>query len=422
MTIATVGDGWWRTAAETTGQDVTILPAAVDAPANPYTASAAARTAVATRWLESLRATPAEAIVDNGGTGLAFVRSDADPTSITLVHEHVKLPLLSHWIDPLVTVFQGLAWPAVWQCMQSDSWYKFVWDKPQAAELEAFGVPQVHHLPMAAIDREYNTAPLDPKKVKHAISFVGGQNTTYFSPQANTPTQSLLAGTFAHSIRADMPDVCFYDIFYNFLRPTEPPTPDEPLESRINKAQQYFQHKLFYNAMLCIKQRDRFVVFLKHELGDNFALIGHRWDQAYGLKCEPQLPTTDAYLNHFRETAINLNFVNGNSDSGLNMRHYEITAAGGFMLCYHHPELEDQFEIGTECETFESERELLDKIRFYLEHPERRIEIAAAGQRRTLSQHLYSHRLKRMLDVANVAPESASEPDTPNALKGAVCV
>ena len=81
------------------------------------------------------------------------------------------------------------------------------------------------------------------------------------------------------------------------------------------------------------------------------------------------------------------------------MRHFEITACGGFMLTYPTPELPSFFEIGKECEVFYSEADLLEKIAFYLAHPEKRHEIAAAGQRRTLSEHLYSHRFTRLVEL-----------------------
>ena len=48
---------------------------------------------------------------------------------------------------------------------------------------------------------------------------------------------------------------------------------------------------------------------------------------------------------------------------------------------------------------FTDERDLLEKIRYYLHHPRERIEIALAGQRRTLSEHLYSHRIGRLVEM-----------------------
>ncbi len=416
MTIATIGEGWWKTACDGLDERSVTLRPAVEPPANPYSADAAARLGVGREWLTKLRDEEVEVLLDNGGMGLGFVTDDGAEEQVKLVHEMAGVPLLSHWIDPLVTVFQGLPWVTVWQCLQSQQWFKFMWDGPQAAELQAFGIPQVYRLPMAACDREYKTDRLVAAEAKYAISFVGGQNTTYFDAGHGTTGDALLLGTLAQAVRGSMPEMSFFEIYYDLYRFGERPVNGEPLESRTRKAFEYFNHKLFYNATQCIRQRDRFVVFLKRKLGETFKLVGRRWDQAYGLECEPPIETDDGYYDHFRKSAINLNLVNGNSDSGLNMRHFEITAAGGFLLSYHQPEIESCFEVGRECDTFRNEQELLEKIQYYLEHPDVRIEIAAAGQRRTLSEHLYSHRLRSMLNVARSVAESVRAlPDPPTA-------
>lgn len=67
------------------------------------------------------------------------------------------------------------------------------------------------------------------------------------------------------------------------------------------------------------------------------------------------------------------------------------------MLCYEQPELAEHFEVGKECVAFRNESDLIEKIEYYLGHPEERVAIALAGQRRTLSNHLYRHRLAAVL-------------------------
>jgi hypothetical protein len=218
------------------------------------------------------------------------------------------------------------------------------------------------------------------------------------------PTGRLFPGVLGHAVQSDLRGTTFYDLFHDGYGLGEPVSPDDTEEAQLRKSVEYFNAKFFYNAGLCVRNRDRFVIFLKRHLGDTFRLIGRNWDKAYGLKAEPQLPTVDAYLNHFRETAINLNLVNGNAETGLNMRHFEITAAGGFMLCYRQPELEELFEVGRECVVFDNEKDLLEKVQYYLSHPAERVEIAQAGQRRTLSQHLYSHRLLKLLEIMQSGP------------------
>jgi hypothetical protein len=415
MRLGVFDYGWWEPACRSAGMATTMLSVAPSHGGNAYAADVAARTECAGRIRRIVAGHPVDLLLDCGGTGLLFSRAGVDD-ELCVLHEQLRAPLCSHFIDPLVTALQGLAWPVAWQGLQSTSWIKFVWDRVQAMELQRFGVPNVVHLPMAAPVREYDSREIDPRRCKPIVSFVGGQNTTFFAEGNNVPAGRLLPGTLALAAQSDLRDVSFYDAYHDVYGMGHPVRETDDIETRIRKTAAYFNLKLFYHAALCIRQRDRFVIFLKRKLGDHFRLIGNRWDEAYGLSCEPQLPTAEEYFNHFRETAININLVNGNAESGLNMRHFEITAAGGFMLCYDQPELAECFEIGKECDVFRSEADLLDKIRYYLSHPGERGAIARAGQRRTLSEHLYTHRLKTILRTVqpllcphSIATESSEE-------------
>ena len=55
--------------------------------------------------------------------------------------------------------------------------------------------------------------------------------------------------------------------------------------------------------------------------------------------------------------------------------------------------LAQNFVLGKEIETFVDRKELVDKIRYYLAHPQKREEIALAGQQRCLADHSMSKRL-----------------------------
>lgn len=70
-----------------------------------------------------------------------------------------------------------------------------------------------------------------------------------------------------------------------------------------------------------------------------------------------------------------------------NMRTFETTGSGSFMLTQDSPTVAQYFEPGKEVETFRSAAELIEKVYFYLAHPDKREAIAAAGQIRCLRDH-----------------------------------
>jgi Glycosyl transferases group 1 len=70
-----------------------------------------------------------------------------------------------------------------------------------------------------------------------------------------------------------------------------------------------------------------------------------------------------------------------------NMRIFEATGSGAFLLTEHYDNLSQFFRIGSEIETFASREELLQKIDYFLEHPEQRRDIARRGQARCLTDH-----------------------------------
>ena len=123
----------------------------------------------------------------------------------------------------------------------------------------------------------------------------------------------------------------------------------------------------------------------------------------YFLDSEPRLPA--GICMHARGTLwgmemyrtlktskINLNVhIDLAANEAANMRLFEATGVGAFLLTDHKENIRDFFEPGKEIETFKSVDELVEKASYYLDHPNQRLEIAGAGQRKCLEKFTLRH-------------------------------
>lgn len=383
---------WQMAGAPASAHETIALPSFPAPPAGEHVMQASS--AYSERCLGVLRDRPVNFLIDDDGKGAHFVIEGrkGNDVRVRMLHEYLGVPLVSHFVDPVWSCMPHLPRPLFYRALMNDSWIKLIFDQAHAYELQQYGVPQVYHLPMAARDMPYETGPL-PEPSGAPISFMGAQHNSYFFPQNRHAGPSLFPGILAMSYRMDAPETIFYDIYHEVYGLAPAPKPTQSPEERTAAMERFFEARFHYASMLWMAQRDRFVIFLKRHLGKLFEIRGARWDGAYGLECVPPPDTYEGYIRYFREKLINLNFISGNAETAPNLRCFEVTAAGGFLLCQHRPELPAYFEIGKEIDTFRDEKELLDKCKYYLDHPQRCREIAAAGQRRTLREHLYSHRL-----------------------------
>jgi spore maturation protein CgeB len=105
----------------------------------------------------------------------------------------------------------------------------------------------------------------------------------------------------------------------------------------------------------------------------------------------------------FRDSKINIGFTRMIGDdpdrpgiTQIKLRDFEVPASGGFYLVEYVPDHADFFVPGREVETWQTVGELIEKIRYYLGHEGERTAIAAAGQRRVLRDHLWTHRFSHL--------------------------
>lgn len=82
-----------------------------------------------------------------------------------------------------------------------------------------------------------------------------------------------------------------------------------------------------------------------------------------------------------------------------NCRLYEATGTGCLLVTDAKRNLHNQFEIDREVLAYASPGECEEKIAWCLDHPGEAAAIARAGQRRTLREHTYRHRMSQLAEI-----------------------
>ncbi|MGE0605923.1 MAG: glycosyltransferase [Pirellulales bacterium] len=93
----------------------------------------------------------------------------------------------------------------------------------------------------------------------------------------------------------------------------------------------------------------------------------------------------------------------------INMRVFEAVACGSLLLTNNLSDngQDELFRDGTHLATYRDSEELLDKVRYYLRHPEIRERIAAKGRQAAHESHTYRRRMEELLRTISARADSA---------------
>ncbi len=99
---------------------------------------------------------------------------------------------------------------------------------------------------------------------------------------------------------------------------------------------------------------------------------------------------------------INLNMTNRPIRTGLPLRIFDLMGAGGFVISNYQTEIPEHFIPGEDIVLYDSIPDLLDKIAYYLEHEDERMQIAENGHEKIKQAHTYDMRLITMFKLSGL--------------------
>jgi hypothetical protein len=127
---------------------------------------------------------------------------------------------------------------------------------------------------------------------------------------------------------------------------------------------------------------------------------------AYG---HPRMLHSDL-VRTFSRARISLGFATagdshrrGQRLTHLRLREFEAPMSGALYLTERQDELAEYFTIGEEVLAYSDRADLLDQVRYYLDHPEQSERIRYAGLRRARAEHTWQHRFTQLFHALGLA-------------------
>ena len=283
--------------------------------------------------------------------------------------------------------------------------YAFVFDKGEYQNLLNKGIDRVFYLPLAAPVDIYDSVSLSDSEHKHYDSDVSMIGSMYSEHKhdlfrhmkgLDEYTQGYIEGVMTAQSKvygAYLIDKCLYkDIVQNIRKVCPVTSLGDGYEDVEWTIANYFLARYLTRT-----ERQKFIKGLSEFC--NVAL--------YTPEPTPQLKADNrGEIDYYREfpkackcSKINLNITLRSITTGIPLRAMDILGCGGFLLSNYQEELEEYFVSGRDYVFFESEKDLYDKVKYYLAHDDERRTIADNGHKLMREYHTYDIRIKQMFST-----------------------
>ena len=125
------------------------------------------------------------------------------------------------------------------------------------------------------------------------------------------------------------------------------------------------------------------------------------WKRLFGagITTHPNINYRTGLCETYRKICVNVNITSCQMPSSVNQRVFDIPLSGSFVISDNQKDLLEFFDQNTELAIFETIEDLRDKARFYLTHETGRNKIVDAAQKRIKHEHLYVHRVRRIIEL-----------------------
>ncbi|MBI2470437.1 MAG: glycosyltransferase [Planctomycetes bacterium] len=135
-------------------------------------------------------------------------------------------------------------------------------------------------------------------------------------------------------------------------------------------------------------------------------VFGDGWEEWFRTKTPNYFKgkaLNEKVLKVYNSSKIILNIHDPEAICGVNTRTFDILSCGAFELVDYKSELERLFKEGEEIMYYKDIADLKRLIKYYLDNPKERNNIAEKGKMKVLNSHTWDHRIKEVIHILHTA-------------------
>lgn len=281
----------------------------------------------------------------------------------------------------------------------------YVFDKTLYMQFHRAGISTVHYLPLAADTERLDAIMVDQEGsqgYRYNISFLGSlyleKNNYYDQLTAVLPDRAkgYLSGLVAAQLKIPEYDLVEESLglvikdLYEALPMAIQPDGMETLEFL------YAQY-IINRRITTIERIDILDAVTKLRPVDLFTYCKEL--DIPGLRVHGPVDYENEMPRIFKQSRINLNITLRGIQSGVPLRAFDIMGSGGFLLSDFQADYLELFVPGEDFVYYKDQKDLLQKVDYYLKHEDERRQIAKNGHDKIAAGHTYRHRVREMLSL-----------------------
>lgn len=284
--------------------------------------------------------------------------------------------------------------------------YVFVFDSQVYETFALQGFKNVYYLPLAAAVERYDGLSGDVAKAKNFsgdISFVGQlyhEDHTYYDDmigKVSEYTRGYLEGLIRSQMEIQGMSIVEKSLNSRVMSEMVDALGIKPGFDSVETYEYLYSNYVIDRKITSLERSENIT-----KVGSKFGINLYTKDSAFSGDGIRNLGKIDYYLDMpyvFKNSKINLNMTLRSIQRGVPLRAWDIMGCKGFLLTNYQEDFNMFFEAGADYVYYEDQKDLLEKIDYYLKHDEERNAIAENGYKIVAACHTYEHRLKEIIDI-----------------------